>query len=855
MRDRIEDAVAVGQRNQKTLELLHHWCGHVKPRRHGGVGMVEMATGLPIGHFFLECPYAPAGGMAAFELSETALDFHDRNCVGCQHRKPMGLPNLSVLLKERDERRTQQRLEQERAQEQKDTRLAARDAARQKIRASLDSVNATTLQRIAELDRQEEGAPQRLVETAKLAPETFTPEITDHLFDLIQSQEHWLVHPSLEAVSHLPVDGSRLCNAALIAMRSFGHGKVGGAITEKHCAEAAPSLIAEALPSIVSLANPPPIRFGLGGTREPDMGPLTALYRQHKDAVRAGLKQMLEQKRSYVAQLAALGLQALIPLDTALASFLVPELVAKMVRSNHLLEGRDEEIENALGDIRDVLVLSFTSDPDKVDQLIQDFLVGASDEGAAELYKIYDEVLRNVRFGRDREEPVPLTRAHDVAFRRLVVAASEAKSHDVERATSDFFHGEPYDVAPLAAKHIDLLLGTAAVVDARRVSLSEQPVDKKRPEAPIEQQNKLQHVANLAESFVRWACLSAAKSGPASIKLVLEFLRALPEGSDRLTGSIIGNFDAMMRTPEGLIACLPDFYSAQVGPSQLVRSYAATAFGKMRGTTHDNLPSLAFEAFCAQLNDPFVIVHKAAVNALDRFSLPEEFDARAKVSLSNIIMSYAKDQPRDEFLAKAINLYVNRYTREDSMAGRVGALFIEILKKGRPYVVASEIKYGRNRYQRAPGYAGLLIGLFDDHDAVSIYGEKLVERIGDLPPEAVREQREALLALGKKAAMTRPYLVAVLIEGFTEAGLWEDALELAKAIHSGIEDNIRNTQLRLQISLWLMACDFEEAISKNDAGRIERIGKEFQTALTAIEEDNETHKVRRDPLRGLPGAD
>lgn len=46
-----------------------------------------------------------------------------------------------------------------------------------------------------------------------------------------------------------------------------------------------------------------------------------------------------------------------------------------------------------------------------------------------------------------------------------------------------------------------------------------------------------------------------------------------------------------------LIACLPDLYSARVGSSQLVRSYATTAMGEMRGTTHDNLPSLAFEAF------------------------------------------------------------------------------------------------------------------------------------------------------------------------------------------------------------------------------------------------------------------
>src|SRR6185312_14294801 len=262
MRDRIEDAIAVGERNKRTLELVHNWCGHVRARRHGGIGMVEQMTGLPIGHFFLECPHAPAGGMAAFELSETALDFHDRNCVDCKRRKPMGFPTLAVLLAERDQRVAAQRAEQERAQQVKADRLAARETARQALRASLDPVAATTLDRITELDRQEDGADRRLVETAKLAPETFTPEITDHLFDLINSNEYWLVGPSLETVSNLPVDGARLCNAALRAMCSPGHGQLGGTIVQKRCAAADPSLIAGALPSIVSLANPPSFDFG-----------------------------------------------------------------------------------------------------------------------------------------------------------------------------------------------------------------------------------------------------------------------------------------------------------------------------------------------------------------------------------------------------------------------------------------------------------------------------------------------------------------------------------------------------------------------------------------------------------------
>jgi hypothetical protein len=52
------------------------------------------------------------------------------------------------------------------------------------------------------------------------------------------------------------------------------------------------------------------------------MGPLKALYAHHKDAVRAGLRQMLESKRPYIARIAALGLSALISVDGTLTSFL-----------------------------------------------------------------------------------------------------------------------------------------------------------------------------------------------------------------------------------------------------------------------------------------------------------------------------------------------------------------------------------------------------------------------------------------------------------------------------------------------------------------------------------------------------
>jgi hypothetical protein len=848
MRDRIQEAVAIGEKNQRTLELLHNWCGHVRVRKHGGVGMVEQMTGLPIGHHFLECPHAPAGGMAAWDLAETALDFHGRNCVDCKFRKPMGLPNLSILLAERDQRRNQQRLEQERQEQARSARMADREATRQKIRAKLQAVEVTTLDRITELDQGEEGASERLIQTAKLAPETFTDDIVDHLFQLVQSQEPHLVNTCLETLTHLPVDQTRLCNGALLALRSYALREMAGAIVEKGCAKADVTLVAGSLPALISLANPPPSRFSFDDRRRPVLGPLRALYTHHKDAVRAALKGMIEERHPYTVRLAARGLEALLPSDTTVSSFFVSELVAKLVRATRLLEGPADEIEETLDDIRDVLAQSFKADPSKVDQLIQDFLIGASDEGAAELYKIYNDVLHDRRFGEEKE--IVITDAHSVAFRRLVVAAVEAKTDEVRDATSQAFHGRPYDLAPVAAKEIDLLLGSAAILDGKLNALNDEKQTRKNEDA-LERRLRQQHMSTLLESLVRWACISAGKAGQASLDAVLKILRSLPEGSDRLVGAIIGNFPAMMRSTEGLIACLPDFYTAQVGSSPFVRSYAATAMGEMRGTTHDNLPSLAFEAFCAQLGDPYVIVHKSAIHALDRFSLPQEYRARATNAVGAWVVHYAQERPTDDFLIVTIDLYARDYASKEAMAGQVGAHLISMLKKATPYLVAKKIQYANNVYVHAPGYADLLIHVMNDLDAMHLYHDDLIQRVAELPRDVVQKKRSEIMALGTKWFLRYRLVAGIVIELLTSSAAWSDAAAFSKSQHDGVEDNTRNKQLRLHLALRMIACAFEAAVETNDGTAIKKLSKDFESTLAEIEKDNAANKDRRDPLRGL----
>jgi hypothetical protein len=99
----VQRAIAIGEANKRVLELVQNWCAHVTVKKQGWGGLLEQMSGLPIGLRSLTCPHASAAGFSGMDLKFIALDFHDRNCVGCTHRKPVRLPNLSELVHARDQ--------------------------------------------------------------------------------------------------------------------------------------------------------------------------------------------------------------------------------------------------------------------------------------------------------------------------------------------------------------------------------------------------------------------------------------------------------------------------------------------------------------------------------------------------------------------------------------------------------------------------------------------------------------------------------------------------------------------------------------------------------------------------------
>jgi hypothetical protein len=106
--ERIEETMAKGRANQSNFRLVMNWCAHIRIQRYGGIGMLEQATGVPIGTFGPECDHAGPDGSYSWDIRDSAVDFYDRHCRDCTLRQPVRDPNLSEWVAERDRQATEE---------------------------------------------------------------------------------------------------------------------------------------------------------------------------------------------------------------------------------------------------------------------------------------------------------------------------------------------------------------------------------------------------------------------------------------------------------------------------------------------------------------------------------------------------------------------------------------------------------------------------------------------------------------------------------------------------------------------------------------------------------------------------
>lgn len=846
----IADTIKAGERNRDTTLLVRNFCANARVEKFGGTGMIEQATGLPIGHHSMCCDFAPEGSMACWDLRDAVIDFYDRNCSGCAHRQPLRLPNLLEIIAERDRTRA--------AQEALDaslTRLAAeelekRGTIRAALAPSLDAIARTLLEDIGlfDADRSSENF-ERVTQSARLAPEHFTPELVQYVFGLARHQP-WFAEAALIILDAVGADDSDILTVATAMLRRGYPHRVAVEKLLPRIQAVSADVVPDIVSSAIALADPDDreLFYSDGESRIPrNPAFLVALYRQFPSEVIAAIELMLLSGKRALVECAGRGLRALRVLDAKVAAPILRTLVSVYVRAPSLVSDLKDD-DDRLPDLADAVNDAFDASPHEVDGLLQSFNEGAPPSHRARVTMAYAFA---VHVGYN-EPPVPATSPrHSLALPRLIWAPTVERDDKVLEEVTSAFRAGSKGLELVVRAHLDAFIGALFLLDDR---LAELEAEKGQPGenslAALERNTRRAVMRGLMENFVEWAS-EAAAGDDASVAKIIGMFDTIPDGRNNLRGALLGATKELSNDLAGLKLVLPHLYSALVGSSVLVRSYAATAIGELPYRSRGNIPDLLFEAFGALLWDQYVVVHKAAVNAFHRSIVPEQFRPNAARAILNLIHYYRVQSNEDQFLAKCVCILAGMADLFGQSSRALRRYLIEVAMGINPCFLRSDIQSLSYSLGPEPEFAKLaarmLPHIADRHNQ----SDKAMNLLGRVTPGGLRANAQAFHDAAI-AILDHELMTALgIVEAFLRADMPDEADALVTALLAINGDTVRMRRRGTLLRWPQLALRFERAIATRDADAISEASRAWIEAAAVDTQDKEDGRERRN-RSGLP---
>lgn len=811
-----QKTVEVGQRNQEVKVLIQNWCGHARIEKFGGTGMIEAATGLPIGHHSMACAHAPAAGSATWHLEDAALEFYDRNCVSCKVRQPLRLPNLVELVRCRDQQEAIRVAEQKRDEKLLRDEFDTRKKARTKLQANATVPVASLIEDLQLLDQsREEPVSEKIIATARLAPEVFNVSIVEHLFCLIEADESWAIETALSCLRMVSLDNKRLVACAMRCLLQGRNTRTAAEILLKHLDFVDASQVQPAIRSLCFLASPPRSDFEYS---EPEKRPeaLQALAFKFSVQVENALDILIASSSGTDVKAAARAIPLMFS-GIAYPSRLVRGLAAKLTRVDSLVDSdRDSEIDNVTHELKLALVYAMLADDQQVDTLLADYYQGASRAGEARIASVYSSLLRlpNNRF--ESVDAIPDLRPYGTALRRILTWASATQNQEVMQEVHEALRYFPEQLAQVAYEQMELLLGTAALVDQALTDFMNSPVPPEKENdflAHMDRSNQRGTLASLRAAILEWAS-SAAAANPEAARKFIEFVASDVQWPEQFRSALIKALPPLMNTSASTNAVLPFLYGAMVGESARVRMAAARALQELRGSRVKDLPSLVHDAFLLLLSDPIIGVHQSAVEALERISFPEEYESRITTRLITIFMAYAQeDRSHDEFRVTCIELLVNRLQSEASFSGEWAPIFVAVLMKVDDTTL---LRTGRSwmlkRLVNVEGFPDLLLKLLRLAKRREHYDDQLVSLLRVVPKDGLLGMGASLVALCDQLPHDH-VLAAACIEVLSAVDAWDVSAKIAGYSYDVLADSNRMRVRKQYAQLTMLAIEFEQHLA------------------------------------------
>ena len=851
--DHIKQALQIGEKNQKTMTLIRNWCRHARVELVGGVSIVEQQTGLPIGQRAMACEYAAARGLGMFDLADGAVDFYDRNCASCTQRVPVGVPNIGTLVERRDAARREELAKEAARLRSAEERLEARRQVRVALRGQLGPLSAPLIDAIEDLE-QDRRSPfaAALLETANLAPETFTPPVIDYYFSLLEAQEAWFFDLGLEVLARLGADPSRLARCALMALSRHWGVEPAGRIVEASPNLLDDALIERALPALAGLANPP--HMPMAPRDPPVKGPLLAAYAARPAAVEAALTRLLDQREPFTVGAAARAVYTLYRDSGLRASNYARSLGAKLARAEHLLDidERSYTDKEVITELQTALAVAIEDEPTTTDALLAGYISGASTKGEVRVYEAYGRVIKRSR----GEENWPLkNQAAHIVIDRLLQAAATSNSYDVLSEIQSALSYVSEDVYPILKDKLTSILGSVLIIGDRLVAIDAE-LDTAANANIFDrlQKEQFRSVLEAIQKRLLEGVASAASGDGAATGQYVEVLKGIPESRDKTAGKFIEHSAALMHTPQGLNALLPVLYTSLVGVSFHRRRAAAHVIGELDYRRRDDLPLLVYEAFMPLLSDPKIGIHKTAVHVLRKLTLPPELKQATLRPMALLIQVYGQSQDDDDFLLKLIRIYRDESRDlDEANRRRNDEIFFALIEKRRDRSLLQELGWLASSFSQAPHFPALITRLFRSSELHPHQHEALIDALNAIPEESLYGLRSELEAIAASTTCARD-LSASVVETLTRVGAWGEAARVNDAIYQRIPSSVELLPHKLSMNLERIATLYEEAIAAGKLEALPALAADWRETESLIDKDRKENEQRRSYFPRIPDA-
>jgi hypothetical protein len=624
-----EKMTKLGLENADHIRKARYWCKHFRIEM-VSAGLLAQMTGLPIGSHRISCQYA-LDTSEAMNLPWIIPEFIIKNCKGCRYHESNGDITWGKEIIEKFERQELEQAENER------TRIDQLAALREQLRALSQQATRSTkpterqilffIEKIFSEDEDERReSSEQLIQAARIGSDLFSPIAIDILAE--QSLSIQFASQCLPVCVELSKRRSDLANiflnVAFGSLRKRMFPELAANILlniENELVFPLPSEIIESL--ITSQSHSHFMGSFYGEFREyPHSNQLLGKsYDRNPNSVIEPLKMLLHVDEKYQRINVCGVIEELQEERFQLGLDLLPNLVSAFELPDEPFE------ESADGRICQCIARLFHFSPKYVDEYLASEILNRRAAVQQEIVAVYSAVLSVPYAEVEKEDSLEEVSLFEVAVSRCIAIIKENNLDlEVRLEAARAVKEACVDRSKLTAKYFNNLLGYYLLIcEQDTPSLPPRIIlpNQDRPDTHLGQLNQYNDKQqwDMFISEILNGVRALASRTPQVIGLdVIKYYDSLDSKTNLtfkssivdLLGEVGQNYSFQPQVLPYIMKSLMDF------DSQVIRAHGIRAVEKIYTGSKGAPPKNIVDVLVLHLRDTFVIVHKAAIQALSR---------------------------------------------------------------------------------------------------------------------------------------------------------------------------------------------------------------------------------------------